>query len=393
MSWDGIWRQGVEPLSGDQVRLIQRRAVSAFGSYAVPLGVQPTGSYDPSTAAFVTEFQSRKNASGYQPRLPAHPAARSGDCDFETKKALGILPTTPTRGIGPQYVGYAVPGTWGVWNIGPQCMAVNRHPEKVHLQGVGYNTSAFLNPDPLHSYVEAREEGTAELLRLALPDPRPKFVAGYSMGADVVVRFLHAWPIDRQHEIVGVFTFGSPGRPPGITKLGGADPGGAGISGVYTPERYRDREWSYTVDGDMYSEATALLPALYDILTRMELSPAFIQHLFTWLTGIPVGGGNGISAPANATGMSLLGLGGAAGAGFGALAPILGMVTGGPLNQNTGPISLPAMLMNIPGIVLTLVAALKFVFTGAHGKYWSDRIFDGMNAEDHAASVVRQLAV
>ncbi|WP_460359004.1 glycoside hydrolase domain-containing protein [Mycobacterium sp. ZZG] len=171
-AWDGIWRVGVEPLSGDQVRLIQRRALLAFGSYSVPLGVQLNGTYDAATAAFVEEFQSRKNASGYQPRLPANPNARPGDCDFETKKALGILPTTPTPGTGPKYVGYAVPGTWGTWNIGPQCMAVNRHPEMVHLQGVGYNTSAFLNPDPQHSYVEAREEGTAELLRLALPDPR-----------------------------------------------------------------------------------------------------------------------------------------------------------------------------------------------------------------------------
>ncbi|MGP4058130.1 glycoside hydrolase domain-containing protein [Mycobacterium sp. 4D054] len=393
-AWDGIWRVGVEPLSGDQVRLIQRRALLAFGSYSVPLGVQLNGTYDAATAAFVEEFQSRKNASGYQPRLPANPNARPGDCDFETKKALGILPTTPTPGTGPKYVGYAVPGTWGTWNIGPQCMAVNRHPEMVHLQGVGYNTSAFLNPDPQHSYVEAREEGTAELLRLALPDPRPKFLSGYSMGADVVVRFLHAWPADRQSEIVGVFTFGSPGRPPGVTKLGGPDPGGAGISGVYTPEIYRDREWSYTINGDMYSEATALLPALYDILTRMELSPAFVEYLFTWLTGIPLGGGNfGLTAPANTIGSGLLGLNGNAGPGSGALSSILGMVTPGPLNQTSGPISLPAMLMNIPGIVMTLVSALKFVVTGAHGKYWVDRTFDGMNAEDHAASVVRRLAV
>lgn len=392
--WDGIWRVGREPLSGDQVHLIQRRALRAFGSYAVPLGVQTTGTYDAATAAFVTEFQKRKNDSGYQPRLPANVNAQPGDCDYETKKALGILPTTPTNGAAPKYVGYAVPGTWGVWNVGPQCMALNRFPEMVFLQGVGYNTSAFLNPDPLHSYVDAREEGTAELLRLALPDPRPKFISGYSMGADVVVRFLHAWPADRQHEIVGVFTFGSPGRPPGITKLGGTDPGGAGISGLYTPEPYRDREWSYTIDGDMYSEATALLPALYDILTRMELSPEFMQYLFTWLTGIPLAGGNLTNiAPANTIGLGLLGLGGSSGVpGFGALASIQGLVTGGPLNQTSGPISLPAMLMNIPGIVITLVAALKFLFTGAHGKYWVDRIFDGMNAEDHAASVVRRLA-
>ena len=391
MSWDGIWRAGHEPLSGEVPRQIQREARRRFASYAVPLGVVENGVYDEATAAFVAEYQARKQASGYLPILPANPNAQRGDTDYETKRALGILPTPPAS-QPPKYVGYAVPGTWGQWNIGPQCMAVNRSPERVFLQGVGYNTSAFLNPDPFHSYVEARNEGTAELLRLALPDPRPKFVAGYSMGADVVARFLDVWPAERRGEIVAVFTFGSPCRPPGATKLG-PDPGGAGISGFYTPEWAREREWSYTIDGDMYSEATALLPALYDILTRMELSFDFMLYLFTWLTGIPLSGRNtDVAAPANTLGQGLLGLAGAAVPGFGALMPILGMITGGPLSHTSGPISLPAMLMNIPDIVATIVAALKFLFTGAHGKYWIDRVFEGMNAEDHAASVVRRLA-
>ena len=90
-TWDGIWRVGVEPLSGDQVRLIQRRALRAFGSYSRPLGVQINGVYDGPTGKFVKEFQSRKNSTGFRPQLPANPNAQPGDCDYETKKALGIL--------------------------------------------------------------------------------------------------------------------------------------------------------------------------------------------------------------------------------------------------------------------------------------------------------------
>jgi hypothetical protein len=388
MSWDGIWRLTDPPMSGDQVSLIQSRALRAFASYAVPLGVTVNGLYDAPTAAFVAEYQHRKEMGGYRPELPVNPTARRGDCDYATKQALGILPMAPPPvRKGPEYVGYAVPGTWGQWNVGPHCMAVNR-ASNVWVQGVQWNTNAFLNPDPQHSYVEARSEGTAELLRLALPDPRPKIIAGYSMGADVVVRFLHAWPADRRDEIKGVFTFGSPGRPPGPTKLG-PDPGGQGISGVFTPEWARAREWSYTIDGDMYSEAVGVMNPIYELLTRMEATPEFAKYLFTWLTGIPLDFGailSNVKAPPTEIGAVLLGLAGGGVPGFAALAPIIKWITGGD-----DLISLPEILLNIPAIVISLVGLLKFVFTGAHGHYWVDPIFGGMTAEDHAAATVRQI--
>lgn len=394
MAWDGIWRtgQGTQP-APDQVKLLQHRALHAFGSYAVPLGVTENGVFDAATSAFVKEFQRRKNDSGYTPRLPANRNASPGDVDYETRKALGILPTPPAP-VTQKYVGYAVPGTWGVWNIGPQCMAVNRSPDKVFLQGVGYNTSAFLNPDPQHSYVEAVNEGVGELLRLSLPDFRPKFVAGYSMGAEVVARFLAAWPAERRQEIIQVFTFGSPSRPPGATKYSGPLPG-AGISGFYTPDWARAREWSYAIDGDMYCEAEGLLPSFYQLAVRAEASPEFAMYLFGWMTGIPIGGfgamnlfGN-VSAPPSPIGAGLLGLdGNSAANGFGMLSGILDMITG-----NDGMISLPEMIFNIPLIIGAIMQAMKFVGTNAHGRYWVDPIFFGMTAEDHAASVVRQLAV
>jgi hypothetical protein len=385
MAWE-ILHLTDPPMHRDDVPPIQHEALDRFGSYAIPLGVRENGVYDQATSDFVAAFQTRKNASGYQPRLRT-----DGWCDYATKAALGVLPAPPVP-KPPTYLGLCVPGTWGVWNIGPQVMAVNRQPDKVQVQGVGFNTGAFLNPDPRHSYVDARNEGTAELLRLALPDPRPKFITGYSLGADIVVRFLEQWPTARRGEITGVFTFGSPGRPPGVTKLG-FDHGGAGISGVYTPEWARDREWSYTISGDMYPCSVGLLPQIYEILTRMEATAAFMRYLFGMLSSKfgPVLLGltktaAGILIPA------AIGVAGAAIPGFGALAPILGLVTKGLITDITGPLSLAAMMLNLPMIISTLMAALKFVFTNAHQKYWVNPIFEGMTAENHAASIVRQLA-
>lgn len=397
MAFDGIYRLQNPPLEGDIVLKAQNKAIAAFGSYAKPLGVVANGKYDAPTAAFIKEYQARKEASGYRPFLPANPNAKRGDMDAETKKALGILPMPPAP-ASAKYVGLAVPGTWGFWNLGPQIMAINRIPNRVFVQGVFYNTNAFIAPDPMHSYVEARTEGVAEMLRLALPDFRPKFPAGYSMGADVVTRFLYEWPAERRHEIVGVFKFGDPGHYPGMGIVG-ANSAHGGISQVWTPEWALDRTYSYQVSGDMYGDAAGYLPFMYDILTRAEFSVEFIKYMFTLLTGIPLDLGSiftGVTAKPSPAGAGLLGLGGNSGmAGFGALSGILGLITPGLPSITTGPISLLAMLADIPGIVTTLIAALKFMFTGAHGHYWGDqyRLFEGLCAEDHAAMMVSRLAV
>lgn len=376
------------PMVRDDVAPIQREALERFGSYAVPLGVEVNGTYDEPTAEFVSAFQRRKNDSGYTPALRT-----DGQADWATKRALGVLPTPPP--VQPAktapYLGLCLPGTWGVWNIGPQIMAINRNPAKVQVQGVGSNTGAFLNPDPRHSYVNARNEQVAETLRLALPDPRPKIISGYSLGADSVVRVLEQWPANRRDEIRAVFTFGSPGRPPGVTKLG-PDPGGAGISGVYTPEWARDREWSYAINGDMYPEAVGLLPQLYDILTRLALTAEFALYLFKVLSD--KFGPLLLGLAKTAAGVAIpIGLSAASAVvpGVGALAPILGLVTKGLIGDTSGPLSLAAMMLNLPDIIATLVAALKFVFTNAHQKYWVDPIFEGQTAENHAASVVARL--
>lgn len=358
---DGAWVLGLGDVS-PEIRKIKAFMRNKFRSYAGHLA--DTEVFDEQMVEAVKEMQRR-----YGVRV-------TGWIGYSDKVRMGYIVEGPQP---PKYVGYAVPGTWGVWNIGPQCMAVNRSPDKVYLQGIGYNTSAFIHPDPTHSYVEAVREGTAELMRWALPEPRKKFVSGYSMGAEVVARFLTQWPTERRDEIVAVFTFGSPARPPGPTKLG-PDPGGAGISGFYTPEWARDREWSYTIDGDMYAEADSpLMTALYNILTRMELSTEFAMYLFQVLT--------------SSLGPALLGVAGAMVPGFGALSSLLGLITPGSVQDTDGPPNLFAMMTNLAVIAPALIGALKFVFTNAHGRYWGDnRLFDGMNAEDHAASVVRRLA-
>lgn len=354
--------------SSEEIHKLKEYMRGKFRSYAGHLADTPL--FDVEMQAVVAEMQDRYVAAG-KLRIGTFPR---GVINLKTKQVMGYLDRPPAP---PEYVGYAVPGTWGVWNIGPHCMAINRNPAKVYVQGIGTNTGAFLTPDPRHSYIDARDEQVAELLRWALPEPRKKIVSGYSLGADSVVRFLDRWPADRRDEIAAVFTFGSPGRPPGRTKLGN-DPGGAGISGFYTPEWARDREWSYAIDGDMYADANSpLMNALYDILTRMEASVEFMKYLFGILT--------------SSIGPALLGVAGAFIPGFGALKGLLGLITAGSSADTDGPPNLFAMLTNMAVIIPALVGALKFVFTGAHGKYWINREFEGMTAEDHAASVVARL--
>lgn len=458
MAFDGIYRREPspdQPAESEQVRQLQAKALRAFGSYAVPLGVTINGRYDGPTSAFVEEYQQRKQASGYRPVLPANPTARRGDLDYATKVAIGLIATAVVTPKPPPAVAYSVAGTWAGWNDGPPAWTCWRldHSRFFH-QGVGYPAMGFLTPDPNTSYIESRDLGVAELLRLALPDPRAKVPIGYSQGADVVTRFLHVWPADRRHEIAAVIKFGDPGKAPGSP---GGDSAAGGISGVWTPEWAQDRTISYQINGDMYGDAPGLLPFFYEILTRMEASGEFLFYLFGLLTGIPAGSGlgglvgglgglvgglggmlggplggllgagagsmlggplggllgssagsmlgglggsllNGLtsdqSAPANQLGQQLLGLGGPKVAGFGGLSGLLGLITPGPTSSTDGPVSLLSMLLNLPAIIQTLMAALEFLFTNAHMKYGgtgSAQVFGGTDAVIDASNRINAL--
>lgn len=349
---------------GPTVTKIQHRLIRNYRAYSQ--NVHETGVYDQATADAVSEFQRRTG-------LPA-----TGISDWATEVRLGVVAPIPAA---PHCTIYTVPGTWAGWNDGPPAwVAWGVDHNRFRQQGVDYPAEGFLMPDPMVSYNASRDMGTAELLRLALPDRGPKVFDGYSQGADVVVRALLQWPADRRDEIKAVVTFGSPGRPPGATLLGN-DPGGAGISGVYTPEWARGREYSFTLPGDMYANASGLLPQIYDILTHLDMNVDFIMYLFQILT--------------STFGGQLLGtipvVGNVLGAG--ALSGLLGLVTPGPVTQTTGPPNLMAMMLNIPGIISALMQALQFLMTNAHQNYNVTPAFGGLTGVKKAIQIINALSV
>jgi hypothetical protein len=113
------------------------------------------------------------------------------------------------------------------------------------------------------------------------------YLAGYSQGAEVVVRTLRLMlpgqPLaHRAGDLLKVITFGSPCRAPGPTLLGN-NPPGAGISRVYTPEIFRSRTYDFVIDGDMYATTTddTLLHLAYEVVTALELDLPFAVKVIT----------------------------------------------------------------------------------------------------------------
>lgn len=365
MAWQGETVGMVSPMCGK----INRRLLLAYpkASQAVELGVALGDVFTPATGQALANFQRYVNEDDPAHGKPAPNLRIDGIADYKTKLRLGAVVPTPRRPRFPQ-------------------------------QGVGFNTSAFLNPDPQHSYIEARNEGIAEMLRLALPDTRPKVPIGYSMGADVVTHFLHRWPAERRHEIRKVVTFGSPGRHAGPTLLGN-NPPGQGISGVWTPDWAIPITYDFIIDGDWYPCARGLLPFLYEILTRMELSLEFAMYLFSVLTSTL-----GPALLGIATNVAVPVLGGVVSSvvpGFGALSGIFNMVTGGLGGGLLGggggllpgtdqsiisPLNLFALL---PQVIMLLMDALKFIGSNAHGHYHDQPVFNGMTGVDRAAQIIR----
>lgn len=352
---------------GDNLPLvskIQRRLLYAYPRYSKSIehGVTESGTYDEATRQAVTDLTMHINAT------QAKTLRTDGVADWKVLLAIGAVAPAPAA------------------------------PTKRFIQqGVGFDTSAFLMGNATHSYLDAVREGSAELLRLALADPRPKVVIGYSMGDDVANQALVRWPADRRDEIKMVVGFGGPSRPPGQTLLGN-DPGGQGIAGIHTPGWLRDRCYQFTHEGDMYANAVGILPQLYQILIRMELTIEFASYLFNvfatsigkQLLGLAVGANPAAGAVAGMlTGGMPAALAGAV-PGFGTLSGLLGLITPGKVEDTSGEINLMAMMTNLPAIVATIAAALKFVHTNAHYRYhdlprpfWRD-----LTAVDCAAQLI-----
>jgi peptidoglycan hydrolase-like protein with peptidoglycan-binding domain len=362
------------PDTGPQVRKIQHRLMYAYpkNSRAIEVGVTETGIYSPQTATAVANIQTFMN----QP--PLNKGLRTdGIANYATQLAIGAVLPAPAP----------------------------VHVKAFYQQGVAYPADGFLQPDPNESYVMSRTAGTLELLRLALPDRRPKVVIGYSQGEDVTNNAMEQWPADRRHEIKLYVGFGSPCRPPGPTLLGN-DPGGAGISGNYTPAWLQPIAYHFTQPGDMYANAVGLLPMLYDVLTHLNMSIDFAAYLFNFM----------LSAP----GKLLTGETSSNQAGAGVLAGLLpivtgvagaaGTVTGGPLGglmdgiggqilgagigpqQQGGLLNVTQIFALLPEIVQTLIAALQFMFTQAHTHYHDtpQPYWRGLPAVDCAAQIIAE---
>ena len=341
---DGKWiGYGVGDV-GEAVQKIQHRLIFAYpkNSHAPDHGVTESGAFDAATRAALIDITTHIN------QTQGKTLRTDGVADFAVRVAIGSYVPAPAA------------------------------PSKRFIQqGVGFSTDAFLMGNQSHSYVDALNEGSAEWLRLALPDPRPKVVIGYSMGEDVANHGLLQWPADRRDEIKLYIGFGSPSRPPGPTLLGN-DPGGQGISGLFTVDWVRDRAYHFTHDGDMYTNAIGLLPSLYQILIRLEASTDFAMYLFN-LFATSIGG-------------QLLGRVLSPLAGAGSLSGLLGLITRGPVAETTGPIDLFQMITNIPAIIQSLVAALKFVQTNAHYHYHDqpEPFWRGLTAVDCAAQIITE---
>jgi hypothetical protein len=133
----------------------------------------------------------------------------------------------------------------------------------------------------------------------------------------------------------------------------------------------------------MYPEAVGLLPQLYQILIRLAATPDFAMYLFGLLT--------------SSFGPALLGIVGSGGSRV--RCPVRhphddhpGALNTNPA-QNTSQINLFAMITNIPAIIQTIAAALKFVSTNAHFRYDIDvrPHWRNMTAVDCAAQIIQEL--
>ena len=339
-AWIGYGPGDTLPL----VKKIQHRLLFAYPRYskAVEHAVTESGIYDEATKQAVTDFCMHLNATNNRQ------LRTDGIANWKVLLALGAVTAAPQA------------------------------PTKRFIQqGVGFDTSAFLMGNATHSYMDALTEGSEELLRLALPDPRPKVVIGYSMGDDVANHAMLRWPAERRDEIRMYVGFGSPSRPPGATLLGN-DPGGKGIAGIFTPDWLKDRAYHFSAEGDMYPNSVGILPQLYQILIRLEASIEFATYLFNvFATNI---------------GKQLLGVFGATVPGAGTLSGLMGLITPGSVSSTDGDINLMAMMANLPAIVETIAAALKFVHTNAHYHYHDTPrpFWRGLTAVDCAAQIINE---
>jgi hypothetical protein len=345
------------PMISDEIAKINRRLLLAYpkASQAVEEGVTLDDVFTEATHRATMNFQRYINDEIKAGREQGKPLREDGVFDYATKLRARVVIPAPTGPVAKKYV----------------------------QQGVGFDTSAFMMGNPAHSYIDAVNEGSAEGMRLSLPTVGvPKVGIAYSMGGDVLKRWMQLWPADRRDEWKLLVVFGNPSRKPGPTLLGN-DPGGKGISGSWYPEWTLSRLYDFTQPGDMYPNAVGVMPQMYQILTRMEASIEFAMYLFQMLT--------------SSFGPLLLGFAGMAVPGAGLLSGILPMVTPGAEDGNpatsTEQVNLLAIITNIGGIIAALGGLINFVRTNAHFRYHDQPqpFWRGLTGVDCAAQIIQEL--
>lgn len=348
MKLDGKWIGFGLGDTGDQVRKIQHRLLFAYprNSGAIGLGVTENGYFDEPTRNALQNLQlylnSHENAGLHS----------DGICDYRTSVRIGAY----------------VPGP-----------VIYR--SKYPIQGVWADSRAFLSPPDAHSFVKATNDFAAEAIRLYSGNVgEPIIPIAYSMGGVSVCKFLHALRPEWRQYVAGVVTFGDPSMP-ATGSLNGDTPG-EGISRMPQPDWCRDRYWSYAIDGDWYPQARGLLFMLYDLLSRAELTLDFAVYLFTVFPLQAMQELMGARPSSNPFDAGLNGV----------LGMLGGLITSGPasvIGSVLGPMQLMAIL---PQLVFLLFDAIKFIATGAHGRYGDPAyaLWDGQTGVDHAARMIRE---
>ena len=235
MAWIG-WQEG---MSGPVVAAAKAQLKRKF-SYAKLLDSGEL--FTPLLAMVLSEYQIKKNISGYTP-----PLRIDGVLDFATQKALGLIEVP--KNTRPPRTLFTVAGT-GVDHWTGYPADVGRAVQDLwYWQPIGYPAQAF----PMNKSVAV---GRAELVKqIALrPVTEPKALAGYSQGAIVIAEVwkhdiepragaLHA----HKDSIKAAVTWGNPMREQGIAfgniAEGTPVPDGRGISPnriVNTPDWWLD---------------------------------------------------------------------------------------------------------------------------------------------------------
>lgn len=256
---------------------------------------------------------------------------------------------------------------------------------KYPLQGVSYDTTAYLMPPTAHSFNKATAQGATEGKNLFDKIAGPVIGIGYSMGAKTLRDFEMRLSPSEQARYLGSFNFGDPSMRPGGSLLG--DDPGEGISQEFHPDWVANRYWSYSLDGDWYPRARGLLFFFYRVIARAELTLEFAMYLLTQFPMEAMQELTGLKASSDTTGVA------------GILAPLAGLMTTGPLNMIPAnplsnlisPLQLFALL---PQLIQLLIDAVKFAMSNAHGMYGdpAHATFGGMTGVDHCVTTIRTIA-